>query len=47
MHVKERLPRYAAPSRVVLVDAVPLLPSGKPDLMRLRQGLSDLGAGTN
>ena len=41
MHVKERLPRYAAPSRVVLVDAVPLLPSGKPDLMRLRQGLSD------
>jgi o-succinylbenzoate---CoA ligase len=47
MHVKERLPRYAAPSRVVLVDAVPMLPSGKPDLMRLRQGLSDLGAGTN
>ena len=41
MHVKERLPRYAAPSRVVLVDAVPMLPSGKPDLMRLRQGLSD------
>jgi o-succinylbenzoate---CoA ligase len=47
MHVKERLPRYAAPSRVVLVDAVPMLPSGKPDLMRLRQGLSDLGTGTN
>jgi o-succinylbenzoate---CoA ligase len=41
MHVKERLPRYAAPSRVVLVDAVPLLPSGKPDLKRLRQDLSD------
>ena len=40
MHVKERLPRYAAPSRVVLVDAVPMLPSGKPDLMRLRQDLS-------
>jgi len=37
MHVKERLPRYAAPSRVVLVDAVPMLPSGKPDLARLRQ----------
>ena len=47
IHVKERLPRYAAPSKVVLVDAVPMLPSGKPDLMRLRQGLSDLGAGTN
>jgi O-succinylbenzoic acid--CoA ligase len=43
MHVKERLPRYAAPSRVVLVDAVPMLPSGKPDLMRLRQGLPDHG----
>jgi O-succinylbenzoic acid--CoA ligase len=37
MHVKERLPRYAAPSRVVLVDAVPMLPSGKHDLARLRQ----------
>jgi o-succinylbenzoate---CoA ligase len=41
MHVKERLPRYAAPSRVVLVDAVPMLPSGKPDLMRLRRDLTD------
>ena len=40
MHVKERLPRYAAPSRVVLVDAVPMLPSGKQDLARLRRDLS-------
>jgi O-succinylbenzoic acid--CoA ligase len=40
MHVKERLPRYAAPSRVVLVEAVPLLPSGKQDLARLRQDLA-------
>jgi O-succinylbenzoic acid--CoA ligase len=36
LHVKERLPRYAAPSRVVVVDAVPLLPSGKYDIARLR-----------
>jgi O-succinylbenzoic acid--CoA ligase len=40
MHVKERLPRYAAPSRVVLVDAVPMLPSGKHDLARLRQQMA-------
>jgi o-succinylbenzoate---CoA ligase len=43
MHVKERLPRYAAPSRVVLVDEVPMLPSGKPDLVRLRQDLASPG----
>jgi O-succinylbenzoic acid--CoA ligase len=36
LHVKDRLPRYAAPSRVVVVDAVPLLPSGKYDIARLR-----------
>ena len=36
LHVKERLPRYAAPSRVVVVDAVPLLPSGKYDIAQLR-----------
>ncbi len=51
MHVKERLPRYAAPSRVVLVDAVPVLPSGKHDLARLRRELAALtnttGLGTN
>jgi len=40
MHVKERLPRYAAPSRVVLVDAVPMLPNGKQDLARLRHELA-------
>jgi O-succinylbenzoic acid--CoA ligase len=39
LHVQERLPRYAAPSRVVMVDAVPMLPSGKHDLARLRQDL--------
>jgi O-succinylbenzoic acid--CoA ligase len=36
LHVRERLPRYAAPSRVVMVDAVPMLPSGKHDIVRLR-----------
>jgi o-succinylbenzoate---CoA ligase len=39
LHVQERLSRYAAPSRVVMVDAVPLLPSGKHDLARLRREL--------
>jgi len=39
LHVKERLPRYAAPSRIVMVDAVPMLPSGKHDLARLRREL--------
>lgn len=39
LHVRDRLPRYAAPSRVVLVDAVPMLPSGKHDTIRLRQEL--------
>jgi O-succinylbenzoic acid--CoA ligase len=40
MHVKELLPRYAAPSRVVLVEAVPTLPNGKQDLAWLRRDLS-------
>ena len=39
LHVRRRLPRYAAPSRVVLVDAVPLLPSGKHDIAGLRREL--------
>jgi O-succinylbenzoic acid--CoA ligase len=39
LHVRGRLPRYAAPSRVVMVDAVPMLPSGKQDIVRLRQEL--------
>jgi len=39
LHVRERLPRYAAPSRAVIVDAVPMLPSGKHDIVRLRQQL--------
>ena len=39
LHVRERLPRYAAPSSIVTVDAVPMLPSGKHDIVRLRQEL--------
>jgi o-succinylbenzoate---CoA ligase len=39
LHVRQRLPRYAAPSRVVMLDAVPMLPSGKHDIVRLRQEL--------
>jgi O-succinylbenzoic acid--CoA ligase len=36
LHVRQRLPGYAAPSRVVIVDAVPMLPSGKHDIARLK-----------
>jgi o-succinylbenzoate---CoA ligase len=39
LHVQRRLPRYAAPSRVVLVGAIPLLPSGKHDIAGLRREL--------
>jgi O-succinylbenzoic acid--CoA ligase len=33
---RARLPRYAAPRRVVYVDEIPMLASGKPDRLRLR-----------
>jgi o-succinylbenzoate---CoA ligase len=36
-HVQKRLPRYAAPRELVLLDALPMLPSGKPDLEALRR----------
>jgi o-succinylbenzoate---CoA ligase len=39
LHVRDLLPRYAAPSRVVVVDAVPMLPSGKHDIAQLRREL--------
>ncbi len=39
LHVRERLPRYAAPSRVVMADVIPMLPSGKHDIARLKLGL--------
>jgi O-succinylbenzoic acid--CoA ligase len=35
-HVSARLPRYACPSEVVLMEAIPMLPSGKPDLAALK-----------
>ena len=35
-HVSARLPRYACPSEVELTEAIPLLPSGKPDLAALK-----------
>ncbi|GAA4602984.1 o-succinylbenzoate--CoA ligase [Actinoallomurus liliacearum] len=36
--VRTELPAYAAPRRLELVEELPLLPSGKPDLERLRRG---------
>jgi O-succinylbenzoic acid--CoA ligase len=49
-HVREHLPRYAAPRSLLLVSGIPLLPSGKPDLAALRArsaagGDEDLAAG--
>jgi len=38
IHVRAALPRYACPTEVVLADAIPVLPNGKPDLVRLRTG---------
>ena len=35
-HVRGRLPRYACPSELVLTAAIPVLPSGKPDIVALR-----------
>jgi o-succinylbenzoate---CoA ligase len=43
-HVRERLPRYAAPRELVLLDALPMLPSGKPDLESLRREQSPSGS---
>ncbi|HEY0716735.1 MAG TPA: AMP-binding protein [Streptosporangiaceae bacterium] len=42
-HVRERLPRYALPRELVLRAAMPLLPSGKPDLQTLRREQSPAG----
>jgi O-succinylbenzoic acid--CoA ligase len=36
-HVRRSLPAAAAPGELVLVAAIPLLPSGKPDLAGLRR----------
>jgi O-succinylbenzoic acid--CoA ligase len=37
IHVRGTLPRYASPSEVVLTEAIPVLPSGKPDLAALKK----------
>ena len=37
IHVRGTLPRYARPSEVVLTEAIPVLPSGKPDLAALKK----------
>jgi O-succinylbenzoic acid--CoA ligase len=42
-HVRDRLPRYAAPRELVLLDALPVLPTGKPDLEVLRREQSGAG----
>jgi O-succinylbenzoic acid--CoA ligase len=42
-HVRERLPRYALPRELVLRAAMPMLPSGKPDLEALRREQSPAG----
>jgi o-succinylbenzoate---CoA ligase len=42
-HVRERLPRYALPRALVLRPAMPMLPSGKPDLETLRREQSPAG----
>jgi O-succinylbenzoic acid--CoA ligase len=42
-HVRERLPRYALPRELVLRPAMPMLPSGKPDLETLRREQSPAG----
>ncbi len=42
-HTRDKLPAYAAPRALVLVTRIPLLPSGKPDLERLRGQGTDAG----
>jgi acyl-CoA synthetase (AMP-forming)/AMP-acid ligase II len=36
-HARERLANYKVPKRFVIVDALPQLPNGKPDKVRLRE----------
>src|SRR5215475_14359854 len=35
-YVRDRLPRYAAPRSMVLIDKLPMLSSGKPDRQQIR-----------
>jgi o-succinylbenzoate---CoA ligase len=42
-HARAKLPAYAAPRALVLLARLPLLPSGKPDLERLRSMATQAG----
>ncbi|GAA4226351.1 o-succinylbenzoate--CoA ligase [Actinomadura meridiana] len=44
--IRETMPAHAAPHELELVDAIPLLPSGKPDRVRLRCPVDGPGAFT-
>ncbi len=44
-HVRERLPRYAAPQALVCVARLPMLASGKPDRIALRSVAAGAAAG--
>jgi O-succinylbenzoic acid--CoA ligase len=43
--VRQRLPAHAAPRALIMVPAIPLLPSGKPDLAALRGARHELPGG--
>jgi O-succinylbenzoic acid--CoA ligase len=45
-HARARLPGWAAPRALVLVSHIPVLPSGKPDLERLRDPARGPGTAT-
>ena len=44
-HVRDRLPRWAAPAALLLVPEIPLLPSGKPDRAALRARAAEAAPG--
>jgi O-succinylbenzoic acid--CoA ligase len=44
-HVRDRLPRWAAPAALLLVPEIPLLPSGKPDRATLRARAAEAAPG--
>ena len=45
-HLRDRLPNHARPRRILLLEGLPRLPSGKTDLARLREFL-EMGEGTD
>jgi O-succinylbenzoic acid--CoA ligase len=42
-HARAKLPAHSAPRALVLLPRLPLLPSGKPDLERLRSMATQAG----